>query len=713
MSKILIICEKSNTDQTLSSLLNDVGYETMLAFDEQEAFRITDEFLPDIALIDTSCPEINVSTICKKLKLQSQTNDIQIILLTSKDSPSEEILVRADGYITKPFNDNILIATVNAHLRIKKLLDILYTNNSELARSLYQLNVLYNTSSQLAGTLDKTRLINIMNTGLEKSLNFAVCLALVINDPEDATLIISSLHPVSERLEQALKLRAMIGYKSLFEERKLPFELSINNIKVEKHSKHKKGNFDLYVLDYDSLFSPINTSDRFFGTVEILRDIEYTGEDSTCFQTVVKQVSLPLESAILYEEIKNTNIKLEKLEKLKSEFISIVSHELRTPLTAIKNSLDIMLTGKTGDLTKIQNNFLSIAKRNVDRLSGIINDLLDLSKIEAGKMDYRFKPMSIHDPIEFVASTFEHLADKKNIRLLINIQDNIDQVYGDISRIEQVLSNLVSNAIKFTPENGKIKISAEEINADSIDTSLFYRDPSVITKQNSALKGNYIKISVEDTGIGIKESDIPKVFDKFQQIESSLSREVGGTGLGLPIAKQLIEAHRGEIWLESEVYKGSKFSFILPVMMHHNTFLLELDNELQHSKYNHSNLALILLEENTEITKGEFSIIKDIAAGKINIIRKGDKSKFFTQDNKMQIILSNTDKVGADFVIKRLKKYLLDNESEYLNQGLNLGISVYPEDAITSEELIDQAERSVYCLYQTNLKINNEQRGEK
>ncbi|MCK7470107.1 MAG: hypothetical protein MZU95_04355 [Desulfomicrobium escambiense] len=130
---------------------------------------------------------------------------------------------------------------------------------------MYQLNVLYSTSSQLAGTLDKTKLINIMNTGLEKSLNFSICSALVINNPEDATLIINSLFAITERLEHALKLRAIIGYKSLFEDKKLPFELSINNVKVEKYAKNTQEEYDLNVLEFDSLFSPISTSDKFFG----------------------------------------------------------------------------------------------------------------------------------------------------------------------------------------------------------------------------------------------------------------------------------------------------------------------------------------------------------------------------------------------------------------------------------------------------------------
>jgi len=687
MSKILIICEKSDTDQSIANLFNEVGYEAKYAFNEEEALLITEEFLPDIALIDSINTTINVSSVCKKLKLQNQANDIQIILLISNESSSEDVLVGADGYITKPFSDSILIATVNAHLRIKKLLDILYTNNSELAKSLYQLNVLYNTSSQLAGTLDKTKLIDIMNIGLEKSLNFSLCLALVTNDPEDATLIINSAYPISDRLEQALKLRAMVGYKSLFEDKKLPFELSMNNIKVKKHYKEENGKFDLGMLNFDTLFSPISTSDKFFGTVEILRENDFSGEDSTCFQTVVKQVSLPLESAILYEEIKKTNIKLEKLEKLKSEFISIVSHELRTPLTSIKNSLDIMLSGKTGDITKIQDNFLNIAKRNVDRLSGIINDLLDLSKIEAGKMDFRFEPLNIAEPIEFVKSTFENLAEKKSIILTMKIASDLPQIYGDINRIEQVLSNLISNAVKFTSENGEITISAKKINASSINTQLF----DTFSGKKLPLKGDYVKISVKDTGIGIKESDIPKVFDKFQQIESSLSREVGGTGLGLPIAKQLIEAHRGEIWLESELKKGSKFSFILPVMMHYNTFILELDNELQHSKFNHSGLALICLEE-----IGSGSIIKDISSEKINKIKNFDRCKFFVQDGKMQIVMPNSNKTDAQKLIDSFKEQIL--QSEYALENLQIGISVYPEDAITSDELIEYAERSVISL---------------
>ena len=443
MSKILIICQNPEINKDLTDLLEGVGYEIYSVFNEKNALKQTDEFCPDIAIIDTSSFDINISNICKNLKSQNKTNDTQIILLTSKDSSSEEVLVGADGYITKPFNENILIATVNAHLRIKNLLDILCTNNTELSKSLYQLNVLYMTSSQLAGTLDKAKLVNIMNTGLEKSLNFSLCYSLIFNASEEASLIINSLYPISEKLEEGLKLRALIGYKNFFEKDKLPFELSIKNIKVEKHFKEEEGLLDLDILAWDRLFSAISTYDQFFGIVEIIRENTFTGEDSTCFQTVVKQVSLPLESALFYEEIKKTNIKLEKLERLKSEFISIVSHELRTPITSIKNSLDMILSGRMGIITDTQDNFLNLAKRNVDRLSGIINDLLDLSKIEAGKMKYRFEPCNVLEPIKFVISTFETLAQKKNIDLILEAKKEEFKIYGDSGKIEQILSNLV------------------------------------------------------------------------------------------------------------------------------------------------------------------------------------------------------------------------------------------------------------------------------
>ena len=307
------------------------------------------------------------------------------------------------------------------------------------------------------------------------------------------------------------------------------------------------------------MFATINQGDEFYGCVEIFKDVQFTTDDSTCFQTLARQVSLPLKSAALYQEIKDTNVKLERLEKIKSDFISIVSHELRTPLTSIKNSVDIVLSGKAGELAPNVEKFLSMSKRNISRLSEIINDLLDISKIEAGKMDFNFEPLDINSVIEIVTSSLVNVAKEKDLVLTCHCAAGLPQINGDAKRLEQVLTNLVSNAIKFTPGGKTITITSRLCDAADINKNNQFRE------ELEKLSGDYLLVSVKDEGIGIAANDIPRAFDKFAQIENSLSRKVGGTGLGLPIAKQLLEKHNGLIWCESEVGKGSEFIFALPV----------------------------------------------------------------------------------------------------------------------------------------------------
>lgn len=698
MSKILLVDNNNETAQNTYRLLNDFGYHVLIASNSEEAVNSTNENLPDIVLIDATAIEDGLSNICKNLKFYTQTNDIQILLLTEKTSSHDDVLAGADGYITKPFSDSILIATINAHLRIKKLLDILYTNNSELAKSLYQLNVLYNTSSQFAGTLDKNKLLKIMHTGLEKSLKYSLCCTLLLNEAKPR-LIINSTKLLSDELLEEIKRRIIGNYKDYTGEDRI--DLKQDKLVVEVYSRTTNGTLDLGILDKDYLFSSINVADQPFGAVEIIRETEFSGEDITCFQTVVKQVSLPLESAILYEEIKEKNIKLEKLEKLKSEFISIVSHELRTPLTAIKSSIDIILSGRSGATSPVQSQFLNTAKRNVDRLSNIINDLLDLSKIEAGKMEYRFALLEIIEPVNHVISTFEHLAESKNIKInLKKTETLLPNVYGDCSKLEQILANLVSNAIKFTPVDGEITILLSVVDSKDLKPALFYQDPSTINNKNrKKISGEYLKVSVKDTGVGIAKEDIPKVFDKFKQIESSLSREVGGTGLGLAIAKQLVDAHRGEIWVESELKKGSEFNLIIPVAKQENIFLLGLDNKLQQSKQNHSCLALITLKSDFS---GSETVMKNVSTKIVNIFRKDDQSKFLFEGNEIKIILSNTDKIDAENVIKRIKKQLKDIK-EIDQANILLGVAIYPDDAIETEELIDVSFKNAKSIFDSTI----------
>lgn len=675
MAKILFVSENDKKGKEIQEILQKNSHEFSYADNQTMTIDILKTHLPDIIILDTDVKGFDLKAVNKKIK---SFENIQTILLTKSDDIEPELLKNTNAFLQEPVSKNLLISTINANLKTKDSLDKLSNSNQELARSLYQLNVLYSTSSQFAGTLDKDKLLEIMIEGMDKSLSFGLACALTFRGEGEPVLIIHSLYKISDRVLEALKLRATLNYKSLFDKKQMPFELDINNLKVEKHIKHSIKEYDFSVLRSDNMFAPIALSENFFGFIEIFREAEFTTEDATCFQTLVQQVSLPLKSASLYEIKEQTNKKLERLERLKSEFISIVSHELRTPLTAIRNSLDIILSGKAGEVTENMDRFLNMAKRNSARLSGIINDLLDLSKIEAGKMDFKFEVMKIETVIEYVKTSLDEMAKEKKLILKTRIEDNSADIYADSHRLEQVLTNLVSNAIKFTPEGGQVEIRTEVIDAKDINYV------EMFDEEFKQLHGKYLMVCVKDNGIGISQENLAHVFDKFAQIENSLSRKVGGSGLGLPIARQLLEAHNGAIWCNSKPDKGSSFYFVIPIAGEKNKFLLELKQNLLKAKLNNSSLAIIKIKAETGLIQG---IIE-----KQNLINKNylNNSIKETEDKTtaLTMVIPSGDRFSADFLKKKIQGYIKERKNLYPNYAIMYSYGVYPEDAIDEVELI-------------------------
>lgn len=228
-----------------------------------------------------------------------------------------------------------------------------------------------------------------------------------------------------------------------------------------------------------------------------------------------------------------------KAVAVKSEFMSMVSHELRTPLGPIKEGASIILDGLVGDVNDEQRALLSIVKTNADRLHRLIDDVLDFQKLEAGRMPFNLGENSMVDAIKEVAGSMNLVAMQKQIELRVEYARDIPAIVFDRDKIIQVLTNLVNNALKFT-EKGHIRIRADK-------------------------EGNTVHVFVEDTGPGMKQEDIPKLFQSFQQLTGLNDRKTGGTGLGLAISKEIILRHSGKIWAESELGKGSSFHFLLPI----------------------------------------------------------------------------------------------------------------------------------------------------
>jgi len=241
------------------------------------------------------------------------------------------------------------------------------------------------------------------------------------------------------------------------------------------------------------------------------------------------------------EELKTANSKMKVLYDIQKDFSSTISHELRTPLASIKAALDIVLSGSAGGVTDEQGNFLGKAKSNVDRLNRLINDILDLAHLESGKTTLKIKPGDINQTIQSVVETQEAVARDKGLYLKLSLDTQVPVFAFDQDKIIQVLNNLISNAIKFTPSGG-ITVSS-------------------VRCTNS----NDIEVRVKDTGYGIKEEDMVKLFEKFQQLGEPHQRCVG-TGLGLAICKEITRQHGGKIKVESKAGQGSSFNFILPIV---------------------------------------------------------------------------------------------------------------------------------------------------
>ena len=265
----------------------------------------------------------------------------------------------------------------------------------------------------------------------------------------------------------------------------------------------------------------------------------FTDEDVAVLQTMADQLANAIENARLFGEIEQTAERLKELDRLKSQFLANMSHELRTPLNSIIGFSRVILKGIDGPLNDLQRTDLQAIYESGQHLLGLINDVLDVSKIEAGKMELTFESVDLHEIIKGVMSTAIALVKDKPIALQQSIAPGLPVVRGDARRIRQVCLNLVSNAAKFT-EQGFIHLAAEA-------------------------RPNEVLISVADSGVGIPLEQIEKIFEPFTQVDSSSTRRAGGTGLGLSISKQFVEMHGGRIWVESTLGGGSIFYFTLPI----------------------------------------------------------------------------------------------------------------------------------------------------
>ncbi len=373
------------------------------------------------------------------------------------------------------------------------------------------------------------------------------------------------------------------------------------------------------------------------------------------------------------EELERSNQALKQLDSRKNDFVSNVSHELRTPLTTMKEFVSIVLDEIPGKINKEQKHYLNIVQGNIDRLSRLILNLLDISKIEAGKVELKRDSVNLNSLISGLIPHFSKFAQDAGLELKVNAPEKQIDIYADAEKIIQIFVNLISNALKFT-QKGSIEISFQE-------------------------KENEIECSVADTGIGISKNDLPQLFGKFQQFDRVPGDGEKGTGLGLSIVKALVELHQGKIWVESRPGKGSKFCFTLLKYTAEEFFKEHVNNGIKEAMKRNSKMSIIMVSLlDLEKVKREFSdveidsILKDIEGVVKSSLRRAEDVSL--KGSEEIVVLMDCDKVGALGVEGRLKQALADYlVSNKLDKKIKLhfGLAVYPDDAKSDEGLLKKA----------------------
>ena len=443
-----------------------------------------------------------------------------------------------------------------ARLIVKTDLELNKTQE-ELDKKISSLYTLHKLSRAMSTTLIEEEILQRIEDSLILELGFERCLVLFLKDSQ----LISKLNVgYSDKELQNVQSQ----FANVLEDRHLEsllFEKSLCASSVKLETDKQLLNRVSSCLGLASfIICPIKTQEEFLGIIIMGNTssvFSITEGDEDLVAILANQIGQAIENARLFEQTWRTQQDLEKkvkertkeltqafdeikaISKRKTDFVSAVSHELRTPLTSIKGYASILASGKLGEVSGQIKERLDKINRHSDELTKLINDLLDISRIEAGKLEMKLEAQDISSILTETADLLMPQIKEKQIQLNLEMPPGLEKVLIDRSQIARVFINLIGNAVKFTPANGRIQIKAQD-------------------------SKEYIQVDVIDSGIGIPAQDLEHIFEEFYRVDNPINQQVKGTGLGLTLVKHIVEVHKGKIWATSQLNHGSSFSFTLP-----------------------------------------------------------------------------------------------------------------------------------------------------
>ena len=439
--------------------------------------------------------------------------------------------------LLETFADQAVIAIENV-----RLFQELEARTRDLAKSVGELRALGDVGQTVSSTLD---LEKVLATIVSHAVQLSGCDCGVIYEYDELAqeFNLRASHRMEEEVVEALRAaRVRLGEGATGQAAITRAPVQIPDIFEQREFTGTRARPLITRFGYRSLLSvPLLREHEILGGLTVWRRQtgEFKPEVVNLLQTFATQSALAIHNARLFREIEDKSRQIESANRHKSEFLANMSHELRTPLNAIIGFSEVLQERLFGELNEKQAEYTSDILTSGQHLLSLINEILDLSKVEAGRMELELASFDLPLAIDNARTFVRERAVKHGITLDVDVDDRLGEYVGDERKIKQILLNLLSNAVKFTPEGGRISITANKT-------------------ENGA------EISVSDTGVGIAPEDQPKIFEEFRQVGSDSTHKTEGTGLGLTLAKKFVELHGGRIWVESAVGKGSTFIFTLP-----------------------------------------------------------------------------------------------------------------------------------------------------
>ncbi|MEH1899342.1 MAG: ATP-binding protein [Nostoc sp.] len=502
---ILVIDDTPENLNLLSAMLTEQGYKVRSVTKGSTGLRGANAVPPDLILLDVNMPEMNGYEVCEHLKASDRTRKIPVIFISALGDVLDKVKAFAVGgvdYITKPFQLEEVLARIENHLTIWKLQQQLQAQNERLQQEIY----------------DRAKAEDKFAKVFRSSPN-----PIAIATVSDARFI--DVNPSFLKMS-GYSLDEVIGNTAT------ELNLGKNTVAIAQTIQLLSNTGSLYNQEFE------------FSTK--------SGEVKTILLSIELIDLGGVQCALL---IAND---ITERKRLENEFISLVSHELRTPLTSIMGALDLLDAGQLGTLTEQGQKVLSIATTNTERLIRLINDILDLERMKSVKIFMQKVKCNAADLLIIATETMQAMADKLQVKLIVH--PLAIELWADPDRLLQTLTNLISNAIKFSEPGDTVWVSATL--AEHKGVELGENDHASI--QSTLLPG-FLLISIRDEGRGIPKDKLQIIFERFQQVDASDSRNKGGTGLGLAICRNIIQQHNGKIWVESILGEGSTFYVLLPL----------------------------------------------------------------------------------------------------------------------------------------------------